>query len=188
MSRNQGGQRWQTKLLVYVSAATAGGLLAGAGLGALGSMLPLTARAATATALGLLAVAFGTVELAGRRIRPLQFDRETPQRWLHRGPLQWAVRNGLVLGVGATTRLGFTLWYVVPLAALLTGSPEAGAVLYGGYAFVRAASVIALIVAIYATHDLGRVSDWAFGQAAAARSLAGGQLVVVGTAVATAVG
>lgn len=67
----------------------------------------------------------------------IQCDRETPQAWIHSGPIKWAVYNGVVLGNGATSRIGFWLWYLVPGAALLAGSPLRGAIVYGAYGLAR---------------------------------------------------
>lgn len=134
MYRNQGGSSWRKKAAALAAASAAGGILAGWVLGALGALLPASARMAVATALGLAAV---LVAVPGRGRGVLHCDRETPQRWVHLGPIRWATLNGFVLGVGATTRIAFWLWYAVPCAALLFGDPVAGAVVYGTYAAVR---------------------------------------------------
>lgn len=82
----------------------------------------------------------------GHRPPLCQIDRETAQRWMHRGALSWALLNGSALGVGAASRLGFPLWYVVPVTALLGGSPILGAAVYGAYGFVRAGATFALLL------------------------------------------
>lgn len=115
-------------------ASTAGGLLMGSLLGALGSLLPPEIRLACASVLGAAAVLIAAVA-RGRGV--LHCDRETPQRWVHLGPLRWATRNGFVLGIGATTRIAFWLWYAVPLAAVLFADPLLGAIVYGTYGGVR---------------------------------------------------
>jgi hypothetical protein len=66
---------------------------------------------------------------------------------MHRGPLGWATRNGLALGIGATSRIGFWLWYVMPVTALLSASPLAGAAIYGLYGALRAGGVWVLLLA-----------------------------------------
>jgi hypothetical protein len=103
---------------------------------------------------------------------------------MHHGPLAWATRNGLALGVGATSRIGFWLWYVVPLAALLSASPAWGAALYGCYGAVRASGVWALLLgptALWRERN-GDWPAWALG-IATARFAANLHLALVGAAV-----
>ncbi len=145
MSRNQATGRWRTKLAVYVSSAVAAGLATGFALGSVGSMLPATFRIAIGTLLSLLAIGVAAVGLAGHRLPLLQFDRETPQRWMHLGPVNWALRNGAALGFGASTRLGFASWYVIPATAFLFADPVLGALIYALYAASRAGSAGVLI-------------------------------------------
>ncbi len=134
MYRNQDGSSWRAKAGALAAASAAGASLAGLLLGALGSMLPSQARIACASALGVAAVLIAAV---GRGRGVLHCDRETPQRWVHLGPLRWATRNGFVLGIGATTRISFWLWYAVPFAALLFGDALLGALVYGTYGGIR---------------------------------------------------
>lgn len=56
--------------------------------------------------------------------------------------------NGATLGVGASTRIGFWLWYVVPFAALLFGNPLLGAMIYGTYATVRGMAVWGILLVL----------------------------------------
>ena len=180
MLRNQAGGSWISKATVYALASAVAGLVAGTVLGTVGSLLSLDIRLAVA------AIAVGSLELWGRRPQPLQFDCETPQRWVNTGPLRWAIRNGLTLGFGATSRLGFWLWYVIPLGAFLIGNPGAGAAIYGTYSLVRAlgAPVILLCSARLETD----ISDRLIAGYDAARVLAAGQLVFLGVATAVVVG
>jgi hypothetical protein len=184
--RNQAGRGWISKATVYALASTVAGLVAGAVLGTVGSLLPLDIRLAVGSILAIAAIAIGSIELYGRRTQPLQFDCETPQRWVNRGALRWATRNGLTLGFGATSRLGFWLWYVIPLGAFIIGNPGAGAAIYGTYSLVRAsgAPVILLCSARLDTD----ISDRLIARYGAARVLAAGQLVFLGVATAIVVG
>ena len=109
MHRNQAGRSWISKAVVYSLSSALAGLVTGAVLGAVGSLLPLDLRLAAGSILAVAAIAVGGLEFLGRRIQPLQFDCETPQRWVHKRPLKWATRNGLTLGFGATSRIGFWL-------------------------------------------------------------------------------
>lgn len=132
------------KLLAYGLGGTVAGTVAGALLGFAGQFLPADLRAALATLAALTGIFIGIVELTGRRVPIPQADRETPFAWLDAGALFWSIRNGAALGFGARSRLGFWLWYVIPLGAFLSGSILIGAVGYGLYAATRtfAAGVI----------------------------------------------
>src|SRR5918995_199482 len=158
----------------------AAGLVTGAVLGALGSLLPLDFRLAAGSILAVVAIAVGGLEFFGRRVQLPQFDCETPQRWVHRGPLRWATQNGLTLGFGATSRIGFWLWYVVPLGAVLLGDPRLGATIYGTYGLVRALGAVFIFLGILRFKV--DVSDWLIERYGAARVLAAGQLVFLGVA------
>lgn len=147
MTRSRASRKHIQTLVVFTLASLAGGLLAGAALGALGESLPLAWRSAAIFALGPMAIGVAAAEIAGYRFGPPQRDRETPKGWLHHGPTLWALLNGLSLGVAATSRLGFWLWYAVPLGAFLSGDPAIGAALFGGYSLVRALGVLGIMVA-----------------------------------------
>ncbi len=186
MLRNQSGRSWVGKAAVYVLASAVAGLVAGAALGAAGGLLPLDIRVAVGSILAIVAVAMGSLEVVGHRLEPLQFDRETPQRWINRGALRWAIRNGLTLGFGATSRIGFWLWYAIPLGAFLVGDPVAGAAIYGTYGLVRA---LGAPVILLGTARLGTdISDRLIKGYAVARVLAASQLVFLGIATAIVVG
>jgi hypothetical protein len=184
--RNQAGRGWISKAFVYVLSSTAAGLASGAVLGAAGAFLPVELRVATGSILAVAAIAVGGIELFGRHVQPLQFDCETPQRWVNRGPLGWATRNGLALGFGATSRIGFCLWYVVPLGSFLVGDAGLGAVVYGTYGLTRSLGAVFILLGIlrYKTD----ASDWLIDRYGDARTLAAGQLVFLGVATAVVVG
>jgi len=129
MGRNA---RWQTKALVSLAAGTVSGAVAGSLAGAIGLLTPLELRAAAGTAAGL---ALTILPLFGVSLP--QRDRETPQSLMKRGPVFWSAANGALLGVAVINRIGFWLWYVVPLSAFLSGSPVAGAAVWGFYGFAR---------------------------------------------------
>jgi hypothetical protein len=159
----------------------------GALLGAVGNHLPDDVRAAGASVLAVLATVVGILDLGSRRLRVLQIDRETSRQWPHAGAFRWALLNGSALGVGATSRLGFWLWYVVPSSALLLGDPTVGAVLYGVYGLVRGFGVWGIL--LLPNHVSGEDSTiWLLRQYATARLVTAGQLIVVGMAVVVAVG
>jgi hypothetical protein len=184
--RNQAGRSWQSKAAVYALASAVAGLVAGAALGLVGSFLPLEVRLGVGSILAIVAIAVGGLELFGRRIQPLQIDCETPQRWVNKGPWRWAARNGLTLGFGATTRIGFWLWYVIPLGAFLVGEPVAGAIIYGTYGLVRALGAVAIILAMMRLD--ADISDRVLEGYNTARIFTAGQLVFLGVATAIVVG
>ncbi len=132
----QAGGIWVAKPVYSLSSGVVG-TATGALLGTLGSWLPESGRIAVASLLGIAAAILGGGELYYGRLRPIQCERETPQRWLGAGALRWAARNGAALSIGATTRIGFWLWYAIPLAALLDGRPALGAIIYGLYGLAR---------------------------------------------------
>jgi len=184
--RNQAGRSWISKAIVYSLSSAVAGLVTGAVLGAVGSLLPLDFRLAIGSILAVVAIAVGGLEFLGHRVQPPQFDCETPQRWVHRGPLRWAIRNGLTLGFGATSRIGFWLWYVVPLGAFLVGDSKFGAVIYGTYGLVRALGATVILLGMIRLKT--DISDWLIERYGEARVLAAGQLVFLGVATAIVVG
>ena len=186
MHRNQAGRSWVSKAVVYSLSSAVAGLLAGAVLGVLGGLLPIGFRLAAGSILAVAAIAVSGLELLGRRIQPPQFDCETPQRWVHKGPLRWATQNGLALGFGATSRIGFWLWYVIPLGAFLLGESWLGAVVYGTYGLIRGlGAVFILLLMLGLKVD---ISDWLIRRYGAARVLAAGQLVLLGVSTSIVVG
>ena len=164
------------------------GVVAGGVIGTVGAAIPLEVRLAGASLLSLMAVIVGGLEVGSRRLPLPQRDRETPQRWVHAGALRWAAVNGWVLGLGATSRIGFWLWYVVPMAALLIGDARLGAIVYGTYSLTRGAVVWPIILGPARRTDEDAVGLWLLRHTEAARRLAATQLVAVGVAVACAVG
>ena len=140
MSRNPRNLSRQTVLRLYVASAATASAAAGALLGWVGAQVVFEARVAIGTALAIGGVIAGLLGLTGRSRPALQCDVETPQRWVREGPIAWPVKNGASLGLGAFTRLGFPLWYVIPVAALLSASAIFGAAIYAAYGTVRTAS------------------------------------------------
>jgi hypothetical protein len=177
-----------SKATLYSLSSTLTGGITGALLGAIGSSLSRDLRFASASVLGILAIVLGSLELGTGRLAPLQCDRETPQRWMHTGAWRWALRNGVTLGFGATSRIGFWLWYVVPISALLVGRPVIGGMLYGLYGLVRGGFVWVLIPGLARYRVGGPPSVWLLELNLAARVIAAGQLILVGIAVVLSVG
>ncbi len=163
-------------------------MLSGAALGAAGILLPFEVRVAVASLLALAAVFIGSLEMLGIRVRLPQLDRETPQRWLNKGALTWALLNGVSLGVGTTSRIGFWLWYIIPLGAFLFADPALGAAIYGAYSLVRGGAVWMLILGA-TTGLLGE--DWEDRfvlRMPTAQTIAACQLFLIGLAGTIAIG
>jgi hypothetical protein len=174
-------------LVVYVVAGSTAGLLLGSLLGLGGGLLDGAVRAAIATIVSLAAIALGSLQLLGRGTGLLQCDRETPKVWVDRGALGWAIRNGAALGCGATSRIGFWAWYLVPVGAFLSGSPWVGAIVYGSYGFIRTFSAWPILVAVR-RRSQERVGARLLRAGWLARRVAAAQLVFVGVLVFVSVG
>lgn len=186
-ARSGGHRSWIGTALAFSLSTALAGAVTGALLGAAGGLLPPAVRLAAASLLAVPALALGGLTLAGRGVPPPQCDRETPQRWVQAGATAWAVSNGAALGCGATNRLGFWLWYAIPAGALLAGRPALGVLLYGTYGAVRGTMVWVLLLGL--TRWVGDdYAAWLFRRRAAAQALAAGQLVLLGAAVAVALG
>ncbi len=180
MERNQAGRGWVSKAIIFSLSASFTGTITGALLGSLGGLLSAELRLTIASILALTALAIGSLELGYRHIKLLQRDSETPQSWLNLGAFRWAALNGVVLGFGATFRLGFWLWYAIPFGSLLLGRPDLGAIIYGTYSTIRSLSVWLLIPST--SHIAWKdYADWLIMHKNAARILANGQLVLLGT-------
>lgn len=118
-----------------------GGAAAGTVVGLAGGLLTLEARVVTGTVLATLLV---IAPLAWPQRLP-QINRETEQSLLGRGPFAWALANGFLLGLGFTSRIGYWIFYLVPVGCFVAGSPGLGALIWGTYGFTRlgAASLLA---------------------------------------------
>jgi hypothetical protein len=184
VSRNQSGRSWVSKAIIYTTSS----LLAGAGmgslLGAFGSWVDVETRLALATSFGLGAIVLGSVEIQ-RPVRLLQRDCEVSQRVMQRGALTGALRYGASLGLGATSRIGFGLWYAVPVGAFLSGHVAIGLGVYGMYALVRGIGPWMILLASRAAATqipprFEQVPLWLLGQSALARQIAAAQLLTLG--------
>lgn len=137
VERNQCGRSWVAKALTFTASSVLAGASMGAMFGAIGAQLELETRLAASTVLGLIGACIGLVELSGRAIQVIERRRETSQRLMRLGGLLGSAVNGALLGLGATTRLGYWLWYAVPIGALLSGSVVLGFAIYGAYGLAR---------------------------------------------------
>jgi hypothetical protein len=156
---------WWLIGLVTIAAATLAGALAGGALGAAGSTMPLDVR----VSVGLLGALVLVPASVVRRIPLPQLTRETEQALLHRGPLQWAIFNGGLLGLGFTSRIGFWTWYFIPLACLTSGSSWVGALVWGSYGLLRMTVTVGAAVRMRHVPAMVVVADALLGGREAAR-------------------
>jgi len=157
-------------------------------LGFLSSNVPLAFRVAFASILAVIGIVMAVLEFADRCSKPLQWDREPPKQWVHRGPLHWAPWNGATLGIGVMSRVGFWLWYVVPVGAFLIGDALFGALLYGMYGLTRGAAVFAIILGLSRWIQGDDVGMWLIRRNPRGRIVASATLGVVSAVVMLTVG
>lgn len=187
VQRSRADNNWIAWTLGYTSVCAGAGLIAGTFLGALGSFLPFELRIASASFLAVVAVILSGLELSGRRVPLIQCDRETPQRWAREGPYRWMLKNGIALGIGATSRIGFWLWYAIPIGALLFARPALGAAIYGTYSAIRGMGAWLIILGLFRWPDQD-ISMWLLRRMPIARMLAAAQLALLGIIVVLLIG
>jgi hypothetical protein len=175
-------------LIAYVLTGTIVGATAGALAGAAGSLLTADGRSALGALFALAAAGLGLVELTGHRVVLIQIDRETPYAWLEAGPVRWAIRNGANLGFGGLTRLGFWLWFVIPVGAVLSGRPLIGALGWGAYALVRTASAGWLLLLVDRRRLDPEKGDVLLREVSRARVATSAQLLAIGLSALLAIG
>lgn len=153
--RNQQNSSPLRKWAIYVASATIGGMAAGVLAGLLGLTLAGASRELTVALLlilGAVGVYIGAKEASGRRVRIWQINVETPQRWMHHGPVLWPLMNGFSLGLAFTSRLGYAVFYIVPVAAVASRSITSAVLIWGVYSFARA--VVSLPYGWYLTEHV----------------------------------
>jgi sulfite exporter TauE/SafE len=125
---------WRVTVTAFLVGATAAAAVAGAALGALGSIV-LPARPGLAVLLVAIGVA---IVLDGLPIAVPGPRRQVDERWLdrYRGWV-YGVGYGAQLGLGVTTIVSSAATYVAVLAAFLTASAPAGAVVLGCFGAMR---------------------------------------------------
>jgi hypothetical protein len=112
--------------------ATVSGALAGWVVALVSGLLSFADRAQVVFRLAVVLTLMPLLRL------PLpQRDVETPQALLSAGPLVWAAGNGGLLGLGIASRIGFWVWYVLPLGVFALAQPVLGLCLWEVYGFTR---------------------------------------------------
>ncbi len=130
--------RWSLTVSAFALGAVLTGVVSGAALGALGSLIlgdAVGSRARLAVLGVALAVAVILDLLPGRVPGP---RRQVNERWLdeYRGWV-YGLGFGAQLGFGLSTVVSSAATYVAVVAALLTGDPGRGALVLGCYGAVR---------------------------------------------------
>lgn len=131
--------------LVWVVGHVAGGVITGCCLGWLGNQLPEAVLDRAPLVLAVTA-GIGAAQQLGLVSLPLPaLPRQVPRRWMVELP--WSVTAlgyGLQLGSAVATRIHDASTYVLLVAALLSGSPQAGALMVGMFGLTRALPAIAI--------------------------------------------
>lgn len=161
----------------------------GAVLGGLGALI-LLGVGELSTTVALVALALGSLaglalDLARRGGHVPSWRRQVDERWLttYRGWV-YGVGYGLQLGTGAATIIPASTTYVVGLAAVLTGSPAAGALIGAVFGATRAVPLL-LTARVRTPAALTRVMQRMAAAHPSARLATGtGQALVAAVAVA----
>lgn len=133
--------------IAFVISAVTVGVATGAACGFAGSRISSDTRVASSVAAAFVFAVIGITEVTGRRRVPLpQLSRETKRRY-GKMAIGSVIRNGTAMGAGVTTRIGFWLWYVVPVAATLSGTVLRGTIIFGAYSLTRGVAPLLLILA-----------------------------------------
>ena len=187
----QARHSWTVNAVAFALASVLAASGVGAVLGSIGGAVIGDAHRVDFTrVLAAAAIAVAILDFTGRRPRLVQRDRETSRRILERYEPHLAVaRNGVELGIGATSRIGFWLWYAVPVGAFLAATAPLGTLIYGSYGTARGVAP-SLIIAIEARMarrakpEFEYVPRWLVRRTRLARIVAATQLCVVGVGLA----
>jgi sulfite exporter TauE/SafE len=182
-------RRWRVSASSLVAGSVAGGLLVGALAGGFGALALAAVDLGTTARLGLLAGAALlalAVDLRPARTRAPGPRRQVNEQWLE-VYREWVYGGGfgLQLGAAVLTQVATAAVYVMLLAAALTGSVVAGALVGGVFGLGRALPVLAT----WRVHDTGALAALHRRSAALAgpaRALT--SVVLAGTALALLVG
>jgi len=128
---------------VLAATATGVGATVGSALGLAGAHASGATRALALVTLPLLVIALAA-DAVGISVAIPQRNVETAISSLDESWRLWAVYTGAMLGFGGLTRIGFWIWYLIPVAALASGSLVAGALIWGAYGAVRTVAAVAL--------------------------------------------
>jgi hypothetical protein len=131
-ARGHGRSSLTVVLLVLTGAAALSGALVFAAVAEAGALFPPLSRGLVASVAAVVLISTGF-----SREEPVQWNAETPSSWLERENLLVAAWNGLALGAGFVTRLGFWLWWMLPLVVFETASAPDGLLVGAAYGLTR---------------------------------------------------
>lgn len=131
-------------LLSYMGgSALLGGLLGGLGAGMRAEMPRYTQSPAVLLITGIVGMLYGLRELDLLHVPAPKVSRQVPSKWrLMLPPKQVALLYGLELGMGFTTYVTATTFYVAALWALLVGRPLLSALGMLAYGLGRAIPIL----------------------------------------------
>lgn len=121
----------------FIVAGTATGIVIGAAAGATAGLLDEELRRGVVWIVTVGGACWFALDLWRGPLPFPELDRQTEKYWLEEGSLRWAAKTGAALATGGMTRIGFPIWYVVPLGALGSGSATGAAAVWATYGFVR---------------------------------------------------
>lgn len=188
VQRNQGRSRWFIKAGIFLASSAVAAIAVGALLGFLGSFIAVEARASIGALIGCVLIVIGGLDILGYAPTVLEFDRETPQRWMSQGPIRASLLNGWVLGVGILSRIGFWLWYVIPFGSFLFGEVVVGAIVFGSYGALRGLFSLALMLRRTPRSPSTEAVRWLIRARSIAQASSAVQAVVIGAVAAGVAG
>jgi hypothetical protein len=135
--------RWWLTVVAFVIGSTLAGALLGAALGGLGALAGLEGADAAPWLLAAALIAGIAFDLGVVGLRLPTVSRQVDDTWLYRYR-GWVtgIGFGFQLGLGVVTVVTTAFTYVTFLAAFLSGSLAAGALIGGTYGAVRAATIL----------------------------------------------
>jgi hypothetical protein len=151
-------RRWGITVTTYVIGSVVGGVAIAGALGWLGGAIGLgdlavTVRLAVLAAVVLLGLVFD-LHLGGLRLPTIH--RQVNEDWMVRyRSWVYGLGFGVQLGLGVVTIVTTSAIYAMLLAAALSGSAAAGALIGGVFGFVRAA-IVFTVAGVKRPEQLGR--------------------------------
>ena len=138
---------------LFIATAALTATLVGGLLATIGALLEAPARIGLAAA-ALIALGAATI----RHREPWQLNRETNPDWLLLEDWRTAAYNASSLGLGLATRIGFWMFFLIPIGAFVSGSALVGAFIYSCYAVTRTVASLALAgISMRSEHTASRV-------------------------------
>lgn len=184
-------KRWLIATSLYIIAALSTSLFLGAFLGTIGytirygvcgvaapCRLPFTVGAIP---VGLLAIAYAASDLGLIRLpRPNVMDRVPATWWQRWKPYKASLLYGGALGLGITTHIAFSAFYILCAWCLVNGNVAYGALLMATYGTARAFVLLPASWSIYRDSRYHQRLDWLLSQGRVARDIQAVLLVTLG--------